>query len=131
MTYEWSIEQAFDLYTLTTHFTINREATSISPAIDLMRHGWIAKTPEKPSAAVSIKTLQLFYRLRQRKSSLGAEAFAKVICDYYRVSNISGNVKYKSSDQRLFRSHTVSTFEECSPTLLRSIFACNVLSRSG
>ena len=85
---EWTVEQAFDLFTLATHVTVNREPTSISPAIDLMRNGYVAKTPENPSSAVSIKTLELFHRLRLRKPSFSAEALAKVICDYYRVSHI-------------------------------------------
>ena len=86
MAYEWTIDQAFDLFSLVDHVTVTREANSISPAIDLMRHGYIAKTPDTPNAAVSVKTLELFHRLRQRKPSFSAEALTKVICDYYRVS---------------------------------------------
>lgn len=89
MPIEWTIEQVFDLFTLTPHVTIIRDPASTSPAIDIMRNGYVAKTPEKPSAAVSIKTLELFHRIRQRKPSFSAEAMTKVICDYYLASTIS------------------------------------------
>ncbi len=85
MEYVWTVEHAFDLFTLVEDIKINRREDSLSPAIDLARHGWIAKTPENPGTAVSIKTLELLYRLRQRKPSFSAEAFTKVMCDYYRV----------------------------------------------
>ena len=85
MDYVWTIEQAFDLFSLVDHVEVNRSEDSSSPAIDLMRHGYVAKTPDNPRAAVSVRTLELFHRLRQRKPSFSAEAFTKVICDYYRV----------------------------------------------
>ncbi|KAI0346613.1 hypothetical protein BDW22DRAFT_1462444 [Trametopsis cervina] len=62
-----------------------RDAGRISPALDLMRHGFLAKTPTRPTAAVSVKTLELLYRLRQRKASYSIEAFTKVLCDYYQI----------------------------------------------
>lgn len=83
---EYKIDQVFDLFTLAKRATVMREQTSTSPAIDMMRNGYVAKTPENPNAAITIKTLELFYRLRQRKPSFSAEALAKVICDYYSVS---------------------------------------------
>ena len=76
----------YDLWTLQSTLSITRDASSLSPALDIMAHGFIAKTPVRPTVAVSIRTLQLLYRLRQRKASLSIEAFAKVVCDYYNVS---------------------------------------------
>lgn len=87
MSYRWTLQQAFDLFTLTDQVQIERREDSISAAIDLMRHGWVAKTPDNLVAGVSIKTLELFHRLRQRKPSLSAEVFTKVVCDYYQVSD--------------------------------------------
>lgn len=87
MDYPWTLDQAFDIYTLVEHVEISRRESSVAASIDLMRNGWIAKTPDNPTAGVSIKTLELFHRLRQRKPSFSAEAFTKVICDYYRVSD--------------------------------------------
>lgn len=69
--------------------TVTLSPAHASPAIDLMAQGWVSKTPEHPSVAVSIATLDLFHRLRQRKPSFSVEAFTKVVCDYYMVSNIS------------------------------------------
>lgn len=83
--YEWSVE-VFDIFTLQEEITIERRPTSTSPALDLMAEGWVAKTPQSPNAAVSIATLQLLHRLRQRKASFSFESFAKVVCDYYQVS---------------------------------------------
>ena len=77
--------QVFDMYTLVNNITIYRPADSISPALDLLDNGYIAKTPAHPQVAVSVKTLELLYRLRQRKASFSIEAFAKVVCDYYTV----------------------------------------------
>lgn len=82
--YEYTLD-VYDLFSLDTEVTIQRSPTSLSPALDLVRHGYIAKTPTRPSVAVSIKTLQLLYRFRQRKPSISMESFAKVLCDYYGV----------------------------------------------
>ncbi|KAI0686688.1 hypothetical protein BC835DRAFT_1417541 [Cytidiella melzeri] len=50
-----------------------------------MRYGYLAKTSSRPTVAISLKTLELLYRLRQRKASYSVEAFAKVLCDYYQI----------------------------------------------
>ncbi|KAI0686720.1 hypothetical protein BC835DRAFT_1408502 [Cytidiella melzeri] len=47
-------------------------------------------TPSRPTVAVSLKTLELLYRLRQCKASYSVEAFTKVICDYYQVLGTLG-----------------------------------------
>lgn len=83
-TYAYSVG-VYDIFTLTERLTIQRSADSISPAIDLMRHGYLAKTPIRPTVAVAVATLQLLYRLRQCKPSYSIEAFTKVVCDYYNV----------------------------------------------
>ena len=83
-TYAYGVD-AYDIFTRTARLTIQRRADSISPAIDLIRHGYLAKSPTKPTVAVAITTLELLYRLRQRKPSFSIEAFAKVVCDYYNV----------------------------------------------
>ena len=75
----------FDLFTLETNGRITRRTDSDSPALDLMEHGYVAKTPERPQVAVSVRTLQLLHRLHNRKPSFSIEAFAKVVCDYYSV----------------------------------------------
>lgn len=79
--------KTYDIFSLQDEITVYRPANSVSPALDLLEHGYIAKTPGRPEVAVSIKTLELLYRLRQRKASFSIEAFAKVVCDYYMVCN--------------------------------------------
>lgn len=71
-----------------SEITISRRPDSISATLDLLAHGYLAKTPTAPEIAISVGTLELFHRLRMRKPSLSAEAFAKVICDMSGVSSL-------------------------------------------
>lgn len=79
--------QVFCLFTLERSATILRPPESVSAAVDLMANGYVAKSPAQPTIVVSLKTLELLYRLRRRKASFSIEAFAKLVCDYYQVSN--------------------------------------------
>jgi hypothetical protein len=73
-----------DIFTLQSTRRIPRTAMErTAPA--LVRCGYIGNTPEQPSLAISIKTVELFRKLRLRKPSFSVKAFAKVICDYYMV----------------------------------------------
>lgn len=83
-TYQWELD-TYDLFTLRRTLAVSRAPDSTSPALDFMRHGYITKTSKSPDVAVSITTLELLYRLRQRRASFSVEAFAKVVCDYYQV----------------------------------------------
>lgn len=83
--YDFSIT-IIDIYTLDSEAIIPRSADSTSPALSLVQAGYLGSTPVSPSFAVSLKTLELFRRLRLRKPSFSVEAFAKVICDLYAVS---------------------------------------------
>lgn len=80
----WGLN-VFDIFTLRKSITVDRDNDSLSPAIDLLRYGYVAKTPRKPQYAVHVKTLELLYTLRQYKASFSIEAFAKVVCKYYKV----------------------------------------------
>lgn len=83
-----SVEYSLDVYELfgmETTLTINRPASSTSVAVDIAEHGFLAKTPILPNAAVGFRTLELFHRLRLRKASFSVEAFTRVLCDYYLV----------------------------------------------
>ena len=75
----------FDIFTVEKEITVKRKQSSTSVVLDLMQHGYLAKSPAEPTVAISMRTLELLYRLRQRKASFSIEAFAKVICDYYQV----------------------------------------------
>jgi hypothetical protein len=75
-----------DLYTLKTTAHITQDADSPSVADALMKHGLVGSTPISPTLAVSVRTLELYRQLRKRKLSFSGEAFAKVVCDLYKVS---------------------------------------------
>ena len=83
----WEVK-TIDMWTLSHSMTILRDQKSNSPAVDFIEHGYITKTVAAPTIAVSVRTLELLYRLRQRKASFSIEAFAKVVCDYYGVSTL-------------------------------------------
>ena len=83
--YDFSIDSV-DLYTLATSIYVSR--TSSMTAVEvLLLQGYLATSPVDPTLAISIKTLELFRRLRCRKASLSVEAYAKVLCELYAVSN--------------------------------------------
>ena len=86
-TLEFEIE-TIDLYNLTTLVTITR-SQDVTVSESLVRNGWLGASPINPSIAISLKTLELFRRLRLRKASLSVEAFAKVLCDLYSVCHFS------------------------------------------
>ncbi|KAJ3817842.1 hypothetical protein F5880DRAFT_1626200 [Lentinula raphanica] len=81
--YEFSID-VVDIYTLNRSAIISRDAeTSASKA--LLQAGYLGTSPEQPSLAVSLRTLELFYTLRLFKPNFSVEAFAKAICHQYSV----------------------------------------------
>ncbi|KAJ3740705.1 hypothetical protein EV360DRAFT_57933, partial [Lentinula raphanica] len=81
--YEFSID-IVDIYTLDRSVLITRDAgTSASKA--LVQAGYLGTSPEQPSLAVSLRTLELFYTLRLYKPNLSVEAFAKTICHQYTI----------------------------------------------
>lgn len=75
----------YDIFSRKRQVTVFRDPQSISPALDLLRHGYLAKTPGRPTVAVAIETLELLHRLRLRCPSLSVEAFARTVLDYYSV----------------------------------------------
>lgn len=82
--FDFSID-TIDLYTLQRTHTIHRTA-QMKTAVALMTQGFLSNVPLRPSIALSLKTLELYRRLRLRKPSFSVEAFAKVVCDLYMVS---------------------------------------------
>ena len=75
-----------DIYTLEWSAHIPRGEGSESPLEALALSGYLGNKPLNPSLAISIRTLELYRRLRLRKPSFSVEAFAKVVCDLYSVS---------------------------------------------
>ena len=114
--YDFLLE-VLDIYTLDTSVTIpcsNKEL----PIEALVKSGYLGNTPATPSLAISFRTLELFRRLRLRKSSFSVEAFVKVVCDIYSVcfgpwrssvsiDTTSSQVPYR----RRYRSSFADTFE--------------------
>lgn len=82
--FSFSIE-LLDIYTLETSVAIPCSGQEL-PIQALVANGYLGNTPTTPSLAISFRTLELFRRIRLRKSSFSVEAFAKVICDVYSVS---------------------------------------------
>lgn len=83
---EWAFDiNVIDIYTLDTGVTIPRTA-DVPVAEALVLSGYLGTSPLCPSFAVSLKTLELYRRIRIRKPSFSLEAFAKVLCDFYVVS---------------------------------------------
>jgi hypothetical protein len=73
-----------DLYTIKSHATIKRRDDQ-HRTIALVEAGYLGNSPEEPTMAISLKTLDLYRVLRQRKPSFSFESFAKVLCDLYQV----------------------------------------------
>ena len=86
--------RVIDIYSLQQMATITVLPTSRSVAESLTTNGYIGNGPERPSLAVSIRTLELFRRIRLRKASFSIEAFAKVVCDLYNVRFIFYSVNF-------------------------------------
>lgn len=77
-----------EIFSMEESLTIQRPSSSTSVAVDLVCHGFLAKTPHRPEVAVGFRTLQLFHRIRLRKPSMSVEAFTRVMCDYYMVCGL-------------------------------------------
>ncbi|TEB39060.1 hypothetical protein FA13DRAFT_1619949 [Coprinellus micaceus] len=73
---------AVDLYTLQREAVVPWRNEEVS-AVSLVKAGYMGNSPISPSIAISLKTLELFKVLRQRKPSFSFEAFTKVLCDLY------------------------------------------------
>lgn len=85
--FNFSIETV-NIYTL-AHTAHIQRTSHVSAALALVRQGFLGNSPLNPTLAIAVKTLELYRRLRLRKPSFSVEAFAKVICDLYSVSQTS------------------------------------------
>lgn len=55
--------------------------------VALIRNGLLGCSPESPSAAISLNTLELYHRLRRQHGQLSVQAMAKTLCDLHNVSD--------------------------------------------
>lgn len=53
--------------------------------VALLHMGYIGCSPQRPSVAISLEVLDLYYRLRRRHPQLGLQAFTRVLCDLHNV----------------------------------------------
>ncbi|RXW14344.1 hypothetical protein EST38_g11508 [Candolleomyces aberdarensis] len=88
-----------DMYSLQRALLVNVPDDEAAVS-HLMARGYLSTTPKNPSLAISLRTLEFYKHLRQRKPSFGVEAFVKVLCDLYKLP-------FRSEWRRAFRD----TFE--------------------
>lgn len=55
--------------------------------VSLLREGLLGCSPETPSVAFSLDTLELYHRLRRRHGQLSVQTMARVLCDLHDVSD--------------------------------------------
>ncbi|KAJ4463848.1 hypothetical protein C8J55DRAFT_443245 [Lentinula edodes] len=79
--YSFTID-VVDIHTLAREATISR-GEETKAAVALVYAGYLGTSPELPSLAVSLKTLELYYTLCLFKLSFSIEAFAKTMCHLY------------------------------------------------
>ena len=115
--------EALDIYSLETSVTIPYTDQEL-PMEALVKNGYLGNTPMTPSLAISLKTLELFRRIRLRKSSFSAEAFAKVLCDLYSVCCCSVRFRW------LMFTRLISRFHTADATALRLLICLKSMSQS-
>ena len=76
----------YNVFSLESTLLVHCSQESMFVAIDVALRGYLSRTPMKPSAMVSFKTLDLLHCIHLWKPSMSIEAFTKVVSDYYNVS---------------------------------------------
>ena len=120
--------RVLDFYTLQNEVEYSvRAGQRTSEA--LVTAGYLPNSPTSPSIAISIKTLELLRSLRLFKASFSTEAFTKLICHSYLVSNYT--CIYTSLNLIRYRFHIDDTIGRPLRTASTSIFKSYKLSISG
>ena len=83
--YNFSLH-SINIYMLESSINVHHAEDIASPVEALALAGYLSPTPISPTIAISISTLELYRLLRLHKPSFSIEAYAKVICDLYKVS---------------------------------------------
>ncbi|KAJ3804751.1 hypothetical protein F5876DRAFT_52960 [Lentinula aff. lateritia] len=73
-------------------------------AVALVRAGYLGCTPQRPSLAISLRTLELFYTIRMFRPSFSIEAFTKVVCHVHSVTYRRG---YRSAISDAFDTYII------------------------
>ncbi|KAF9030670.1 hypothetical protein BDP27DRAFT_1246108 [Rhodocollybia butyracea] len=71
--------QVIDIYSPTRETTIYRDSETKATSA-LVQAGYLPASPEPPSIAVSLRTLELLHAIRLFKPNFSIEAFAKTVC---------------------------------------------------
>ena len=100
--------EVLDIYTLETSATIPCSSGDL-PIHALVKSGYLGNSPVTPSLAISLRTLELLWRIWLRKSSFSVEAFAKVVCDLYSASPIYFHHSSALFNSPNSRSHIAAT----------------------
>ncbi|GAW06857.1 hypothetical protein LENED_008809 [Lentinula edodes] len=79
--YSFKID-AVNVYTLEKEVCIHRSKNT-KAAVALVSAGYLGTSPEFPSLAISLQTLELYYTLCLFKQSFSIKAFAKALCHLY------------------------------------------------
>ncbi|KAJ4465974.1 hypothetical protein C8J55DRAFT_565970 [Lentinula edodes] len=79
--YSFKID-AVNVYTLEKEVCIHRSKNT-KAAVALVSAGYLGTSPEFPSLAISLQTLELYYTLHLFKPSFSIEAFAKALCHLF------------------------------------------------
>ncbi|KAJ4492156.1 hypothetical protein C8J55DRAFT_556601 [Lentinula edodes] len=73
-------------------------------AVALVRAGYLGCTPQRPSLAISLRMLELFYTIRMFRPSFSIEAFTKVVCHVHSVTYRRG---YRSAISDAFDTYII------------------------
>jgi hypothetical protein len=57
------------------------------PNTNLLLQGCLSSAPTRVSFAISLRTLELYRRLRVRQPRLSIQAWVRTLCDYHNVSS--------------------------------------------
>ncbi len=76
--------ECIDYFSAKKSVVIPRTSTQTA-AEALILHGYFGSSPDQPTFAISLATLQLFHDIRRFKASYSVEAFTKMVCYKYMV----------------------------------------------
>lgn len=68
----------------TRHHNVHQNTNELSN-VALIKTGLLGCSPETPSVAISLDTLELFHRLWHCHGQLSVQAMARVLCDLHNV----------------------------------------------
>ncbi|KAK7444566.1 hypothetical protein VKT23_015244 [Stygiomarasmius scandens] len=73
-----------DIHTMARSALITRDENT-EASVALVLAGFLGNSPEQPSLAFALPTLDLFFTIRRFKASFSIEAFARVLCHLYKI----------------------------------------------